>query len=306
MSRTVIFGGGGFIGSAIRAGMDGAVAPTRAEADLGDERSVRRVLKPGDRVINAAGYAAATDRSEDGRARLRRDNVESVEILAAECARVGVAQLIHISSVAAMGHREGFGLAEDATVEPRTPYGRSKRDAEARLATYADLVPITILRPTSVFGEGRRMAHLLCRIADLPLVPLPMGGRAMIPFTYVANVVAAVQLSVGCEATYGGTFIVGDERSYALRAIVEGLARGMGRNRLSVLPVPVALLRLAGRVEGRLRAGRAPVLDAVRIDTLTRSISYSIDAFRAATGYQPPVTMNEATRRIGAWYRGSR
>ena len=306
MSRIVVFGGGGFIGSAIRASMDAAVAPTRAEADLADAQSLRRLLRPGDRVINAAGYAIATDRSEDGRARLRRDNVDAVEVLAAECARVGAAQLIHISSVAAMGHRSGSNLDEKAMTEPRTPYGRSKRDAEARLAGYADRVPITILRPTSVFGEGRPLAHLLCRIAALPLVPLPMGGRALIPFTYVGNVVAAVHASIGREACHGRTFIVGDEGSYPLRAIVEGLGRGMGRRRLRVLPVPLTALRLASRAEARLRRGRAPTLDPVRIDTLTRSISYSIDAFRQATGYRPPVDLDEATSRIGRWYRNQR
>ena len=306
MTRIVVFGGGGFIGSTIRSRIAGAVAPSRAEADLGDERSVRGVLRPNDVVVNAAGYANATDRTEAGRARLRRDNVEAVEVLAAECIRAGAAQLIHISSVAAMGHRDGSELGETAMTEPRTPYGRSKRDAEIRLAAYGESVPITILRPTSVFGEGRPLARLLCRIADLPLVPLPLGGRAMIPFTYVANVAAAVRLCIGCEATYRRTFIVGDEHSYPLRAIVEGLATGMGRDRLRVLPVPLAVLRLAGRAEGGLRTGRAPVLDTVRIDTLTRSISYSIDSFRSATGYQPPVTMQAATRRMGAWYREAR
>jgi nucleoside-diphosphate-sugar epimerase len=303
VSRVVLFGGNGFIGSAIGAGIDGVVAPPRSEVDLVDDRSVRRFLRSGDLVINAAGYARATDRSSAGAERFRRENVRAVEVLADEAARAGVDQLIHISSVAAMGHREGSSLTEEMLAAPRSPYGVSKRDAEVALARHADDIPITILRPTSVFGEGRPLAVALCRIASLPLVPLPDGGRALVPFTYVDNVVAGVRLAIGCKACHGGTFIVGDERSYRLREIVEGLARGMGNAAFRALPVPAWVLRVAAGAERRVRVPeRAPLLDPTRIETLTRSISYSVGAFQGATGYRPPIGLDEATRRIGAWY----
>jgi nucleoside-diphosphate-sugar epimerase len=307
MSRVVLFGGSGFIGSAVRAGIDGIVAPPRSDVDLADGTSVRRFLRPGDVIVNAAGYARATDRSAAGGERLRRENVRAVEILADEAARASAAQLIHLSSVAAMGHREGTALTEQMLATPRSPYAVSKQDAEVALARRADDIAITILRPTSVFGEGRPLAVALCRIAGLPLVPLPGGGTALVPFTHVENVVAAVGLSIGCEACHGRTFIVGDERSYPVREIVEGLGHGMGRNRLRVLPVPAWSLRLAAAAERRVRgAGRAPLLDPTRIDTLTSSISYSVEAFQRATGYRPPVGLEEATRRIGTWYAGTR
>lgn len=300
----MLFGGRGFIGSAIRAGLADIVAPPRSEVDLADANSVAGFLRQGDRVINAAGYAVATDRSGAGRDRLRRDNVQAVAVLAEAAAQVGVERLLHLSSVAAMGHREGMALTEDDLVEPRSPYGRSKREAELILASYSDRVPITVLRPTSVFGEGRPLASLLCRIAGLPLVPLPDSGRALVPFTYVGNVVAASQLALNSETCIGGTYIVGDASSYPLRSIVEGLARGMGRWSVRVVSVRPAILQAAAAVERRIRpADRAPILDPIRIDTLTRSVSYSIAAFQAATGYTPPVTMPVATARIGAWYR---
>jgi len=303
VSRIVLFGGNGFIGSAIRAQIGGVVAPPRSEVDLVDDRSVRRFLRSGDLIINAAGYARATDRSSVGLERFRRENVRAVEVLADEAARTRVAQLIHISSVAAMGHREGESLTEEMLAAPRSAYGVSKRDAEVALARRADDVPITILRPTSVFGAGRPLAVALCRIASLPLVPLPDGGQALVPFTHVDNVVAGVRLAVGCTACHGGTFIVGDERSYRLREIVEGLALGMGRAAFRALPVPAWVLRLAAGAERRVRApGRAPLLGPTRIETLTCSISYSVGAFQRATGYRPPVALDEATRRIGVWY----
>jgi hypothetical protein len=44
----------------------------------------------------------------------------------------------------------------------------------------------------------------------------------------------------------------------------------------------------------------------VRIETLTSSISYSTRAFREATGFVPPFTMEVAMVRIAAWHRGER
>jgi len=302
MSRIVVFGGSGFLGSAIAAGIEGTVAPPRSQVDLTNANSVRDFLRAGDRVINAAGYASATDRSDAGRARLRRENVDAVRILADECVRANAGQLIHLSSVAAMGPKTGAGVSECEATEPRSPYAVSKRDAERVLGGISSL-PVTILRPTSVFGVGRPLATMLCRIAGLPVVPLPDGGRAMIPFTYVGNVAAAVRLAVGRESCFGRTFIVGDAQSYPLREIIEGLARGQGRGRVRVVPIPGAILRLAATAELRLRGERsAPLLDPSRIDTMTRSVSYSIKAFQAVSGYVPPISLEEATRQIGARY----
>lgn len=304
MRRVALFGGSGFIGASIRAEVEGAVAPSRTEVDLTDAAAVRKFLRLGDVIINATGYAAATDRSAAGADRLRRENVHAVEILADEAARAGASQLIHISSVAAMGHREGARLTEDMVVPPRSPYAASKRDAEAALAHRAERLPITILRPTSVFGEGRPLAVALCRVASKPFVPLPAGGRALIPFTYVRNVATAVRLAIANEACFGRTFIVGDETSYPLRDIVTGLAEGMGASSIRIVPVPAVVLHAASVAESIVRPGhRSPLLDRTRVDTLTRSVSYSIDAFQQATGFRPPVGMAQATGRIGAWYR---
>lgn len=309
VTRLVLFGGSGFVGSAIRRGLHSdVVAPTRSEVDLVDVDRVRRFLAPGDVVINATGYASATDRSPVGLARLRRDNVQAVEALATAASDSGVAQLIHISSVAAMGHQEGSMITEAEIVEPRSPYGASKRDAERILDTYKSRLPVTILRPTSVFGEGRGLAAALCRIAALPIVPLPEGGRALVPFTYVRNVAEAVRLATGCERCLGRTFIVGDEDSYTLRALVEALARGLGKPEVRTIPVPAGVLRVLGAIESYVmrQRERPPLLDQARINTLTKSISYSIAALRSATGYIPPVGLEEATQRIASWYARER
>lgn len=310
MTRVVLMGGGGFVGAALREGLAGhagreLVTPTRQAADLTDPTALARLLREGDVIVNAAGYAVATDRSAAGLVRFRRDNVEGPQTLAEVAIAVGVAHLVHLSSVAAMGHQGGVDLREDDLSVPRTPYGQSKRDGELVLAARMARLPITILRPTSVFGERRGLAAMLCRAAALPVVPLPGGGRATIPFSYIGNLVAAVDATIGVPATVGRTFIVGDATSYTLRDVLTGLADALGRRRIRTVPVPVRLLAAIGLGESavaRVR-GRSPLLDPVRIATLTTSISYSTAAFNEATGFEAPVDLETALGRIAAWYR---
>jgi UDP-glucose 4-epimerase len=307
-SRAVLFGGSGFIGSAIRArlGAD-VVAPPRKEVDLRDRDALHRAIPEGSVVINAAGWAAATDRSPGSLRRLRSDNVEGPLRLAEACVAAGASHLVHVSSVAAMGHTSGVDLTETSMVPPDSPYGRSKLAAERLLRDVTSGPPITILRPTSVFGEGRGLAMSLCRMASLPLVPLPNGGRALIPFTHVDNVAHAVALSIGNPRCFDRTLIVGDWSSYSLREIVEGLARAMGKSP-RLVPIPAATIRAAGRLESVLARARRrpPLLDSQRLRTLTESVSYSIRELQLATGYEPIVPFDEALERIGRWYRSGR
>ncbi len=306
MARVVLFGGRGFIGSSLARGLDrDVIAPTREEVDLVSADQVRSALRPGDMVINATGYAAATDVSPSGLARLRRDNVDAVRTLGAAASSAGVGRIIHLSSVAAMGHRTGSDLEESDLRPPRSPYGQSKLDGEVALAEAAVGVPLTIVRPTSVFGEGRGLAALLCRIAALPVIPMPAGGRALMPFSYVGNLVAAVDLMLECPETAGRTFIVGDESSYPLHTVLTTLARALGRSGERTMHVPLAVVRGLGRVETVIsrRIGRAPLLDPIRIETLTSPISYSTAAFRASTGFVPPHGLADSMDRIAAWYR---
>ena len=310
MTRLVLFGGHGFVGSAIRTGLpsEDLVAPTRNDVELADRSSVRAFLEPGDVVVNAAGYAAATDRTPNGLARFRRDNVEAVRCLADAAIECGVARLIHLSSVAAMGQRSGADLVEADMATPRSPYGQSKLDGELLLEARGDQLPITILRPTSIFGPGRGLAALLCRIAALPVVPLPAGGRAMIPFSHIDNLVGAVVATIGTPATAGRTFIVGDPSSYRLRDVLVGLGQRLGQPAPRTVSLPVSLLRAVGALEQRVAdlRGDGPLLDQVRMETLTVSISYSPAAFQAVTGFQPPVDLATALDDLTAWHRARR
>ena len=276
------------------------VAPARSEVYLAALPTITEFLLPGDLVINAAGYAESAARTPDDVARLESENVTSVANLVEAAATVGIGRLIHISSVAAMGRLTGAGLDEESAGPISRPMRSSKQRAEVLIEPLRARVPVTVLRPTSVFGEGRGLTKALCRVCLMPVVPLPGGGRALVPLTYVGNVVEAVAIAADSADPLNDTYIVGDDGSYPLKQIVATLGHHLGSNP-RVTPVPswaVSALVAASRAVGARRVA----LDDGRLATLTTSVSYSIRRFREATGYRPIHTIDDGLRTVARWY----
>lgn len=306
--RVVVIGAGGFVGSQLVNQFKRLyhLAPmTRPQVDLLDPKSLRSSLCSGDVVINAAGYANATDATDEGKRRFQAANVVGVRNLAQVASEVGVAHLVHISSVAAMGRWHQEGVTEEMQKPVASPYSASKLEGERVLAEFTGDLPITILRPTSVFGEGRGLARTLCSVISRRIVPLPAGGGAKIPFTYMGNVAHAVELCLANPQCFGKTFIISDEQSYHLREVVLALAKELGVE-AKIIPVPTWSAKVGVHLLERLATmrGSPPLLDRGRLDTMTNSVSYSIASFQRATGYQPPYSLQMAAKRIAAWYKG--
>ena len=303
--RVVLFGSTGFVGSHIAAALHGidVAAPEWPVVDITKPDSLRGVLQPEDVVVNAAGCANATDTTRQGRALFQAVNVDGVRNLAQAAVEAGATQLVHISTVAAMGRLQGEGIVEEMSGPITSPYAQSKRDGEHALADFQGDLAITILRPTLVFGEGRGLPVTLCTLVSKCYVPLPLGGAALIPFTYIGNVARAVELTLGNPRCFGRTFIVGDRRSYPLRDVVMEIGRAMGV-RVRVIPLPriVALAGVLALETAAAARGRAPLLDRFRLDTLTRSVSYSIGAFEDAVGFHQPYSFERAIDILVKWY----
>ena len=124
----------------------------------------------------------------------------------------------------------------------------------------------------------------------------------MIPFTYVKNVADAVALSIGNEAVMHATFIVGDAHSYSLREIVTELAHRLGSNP-RIVPIPTAAASMMVNLQRFVPSrGVRQLLDRARLDTLTTSVSYSIQKFQLATGYVPRYSLAEALVRLADWH----
>ena len=264
--------------------------------DIGPGTEWRAALDGIEAVVHLAGRAHVADEELAGAfAKFHDVNALGTQKLAVQAAAGGVKRFVLISSVKAAGEASGARpLTEQDRPAPRTPYGISKWEGEQALAEASKRMETVVLRPPLVYGPGVGANFLsLLRAVDGGL-PLPFGAvrnrRSLIARD---NLVDAIAVALTVLAAAGGTFYVSDGRALSTAGLIRALAEALDKP-ARLIPVPPVLLRLAARLMDYKDAAES-VLGSLEIDDT---------AFRAATGWAPPVTQDAAFRAVAEWYRG--
>jgi nucleoside-diphosphate-sugar epimerase len=193
----------------------------------------------------------------------------------------------------------------DSDLPPNDLYARSKREAEEVVRGIEEKrgFPVTILRPSAVYGErDRLMAPAIRDILELPIVPLFGRATNALPVVYAGNVAVATRLALEA-ARPATTYDVGLDHPLSQQDLMEWLALGLGiEPRFVHLPAP--LVRGTGEILARLGV-RTPGAKHLPINRLTRlALSdnpYPSLRIRADLGWDPPFEHRAALKRTGRW-----
>jgi len=129
----------------------GRATPPCVKGDIADTKAIRRALQGCDALVHSAAMVS-TDRNDADR--VYRTNVEGTRNAIGQAVELGLARVIHVSSVTAifdpkaerLDENSPPGTAEDA-------YGRSKVSCEHYVRSLQDRgAPIHITYPASVIG----------------------------------------------------------------------------------------------------------------------------------------------------------
>ncbi len=228
----------------------------------------------------------------------------SVELAKAGLAR-GVSRYVFVSSVAAVGFRDGEGLvAEGARCTPQTPYGRSKRAAElSLLALDGGDLRVAIVRPPTVYGPGDRGNFMaLVRSIDSRKFLVPGKGSNRMSFCHVENLCIALALCVERDDARG-IFHAADARPVTLRETATTIATAADR---PLLPIPFPMIAARAAARGLEAVGKVlniePPLTRIRLNTITSDWAFDTSKLEAL-GYRPPVDFLAGTRETIQWYR---
>jgi UDP-N-acetyl-alpha-D-quinovosamine dehydrogenase len=286
----VILGAGGFIGRALSARLaTGGVATralTRAETGTLGASSDWPALLDGARIVVhlATAPSPRLDQQRFG------DEIATAEALGRAARNCGLARVILMSSIRAMGEISGpQPFRADAAPNPRDDYGRAKCAIEAALGGAPGLA---ILRPPLVYGPGVIDSFLMLLKAVACGLPLPVASiRNRRAFIFIDNLLDVIEALLD-DAAPAGTYLMRDDDEVATPELVRRIARHLGRAP-RLLPCPPPLLRA-----GLALAGRAGIAAA-----LTGSLAIDDAATRARLGWRPRASLNDGLAATCRWFR---
>ncbi len=321
--RTVVTGGGGFLGSRIVSilvqegwpvtSFSRQVYPDlQAEGvrcvvgDVADATAVREALRESDVVFHVAGKLAPWGDYADFHAA----NVVGTRNVIEACRRNGVRKLVYTSTPSVVFGSRDLRLANEDTPFPKkflAHYPRTKAEAEQLVlaANGPDLATVA-LRPHAIWGPGDKL--LFPRLAKMQLcgtLRLIGSGDNVIDATFVdnaarAHVEAAKRLEFGA-APAGRAYFISQGDPRPVRMLVNDLLRAGGLSPVQKsTPFPVAYLagwffEAAYRLLG---IAAEPPVTRYSVLLLGRDHSFDISAARRDLGYNPTISIEEGMRRF--------
>ena len=320
--RSVVTGGAGFIGShlieeLVRRGSEVVCVErpgasrrwlrgldlTWVECGVQDEAALATALAGADVVFHLAGLTEARSARE-----FHTVNTEGTEhVLRAAARHNGHApHVILMSSLAAIGScQNGEPLGPDTAPRPLSAYGQSKLEAEVLMHGYADRVPGTIVRLTSVYGPRERGVLKFFKLVQRGIALGVGPWDRQVSMIYVKDVVQGL-LAVADRQVKGiRTYCLAHPETVSWRSFAAAVGAALHRHPLLVsLPVAAARIVALGAELCAALQGTAAVLNRGRVRELTQH-SWACDASRAVCelGFNPEFPIARGVPATAAWYR---
>lgn len=266
-----------------------------ASTAIGPSTDFSGIMDDIDVVVHlAARVHVLRDDAADPLAAFLAENVDATANLARQAARAGVRRFVYLSTVKVHGEGGAASYREEDPPEPADAYGRSKLEAEEKLAAIMSEtgLEVVVLRPPLVYGPGVKANFLqLLKLVSCG-VPLPLANvrnrRSMI---FLGNLVDAIVACARHPRAAGQTFLVSDGEDVSTPELIRRVAAAVDRSP-RLLPLEPSIIRFLGKITGRTSM----------FERLLGSLAVDSEKIRRELGWHPPFTMQDGLTSTANWY----
>jgi nucleoside-diphosphate-sugar epimerase len=274
-----------------------------AEGTVEDRDSVERAMDGVDAIIHSAGIVKARSEAEFYATNVK-GTANMIEGAAAVCAS-RLKRFVHVSSLEAAGpSRDGSPVPIDQEM-PVTRYGKSKLLAEKEVKKHVAKLPVTILRPTGIYGPRDVEMFEIFKSVKRGVLPITGDGESHVTLVYGPDAARACIHAIDADVPSGSVFFITDGGVYRQRAMMEEVERAFGKRALVRFGLPLGVIQTVSlfvEAYGKLR-GKPVMLTRDKAAGLTHKYwTASSDDAQKALGWKPSVRWDEGTKLTAKWY----
>jgi nucleoside-diphosphate-sugar epimerase len=224
------------------------------------------------------------------------------------CLRFGrnIKRFLYVSSQAAVGPSpDADPVTECSPYHPVTHYGKSKMMAELEVLKVHDRLPITIIRPSAVYGPRERDWLEYFKYIKQGIQPLMGFGKKLLSLIHSDDLVNGIVAAAESPRAEGEIYFLGSEATYSTEDIGDAVARVLNRRTLRVR-IPHVLVRAVGMLSGALArlSGRAALFNYQKaIDSLQSSWVCSVEKAKSHFEFRQCVPLEDGMLRTCLWYQ---
>ena len=270
---------------------------------INDPSALREAVRSVNTIYHVAGAIKAAHRAD-----YFRINQAGTRIVLESVAEnnPGLGRFVHVSSLAAAGPSSGNrGLTEVENPNPISWYGESKLKSEEEALRFKDLFPVTIIRPSAIYGPRDRETLIFFKMIQKGFLLTPGRLARRFSLIHVSDLVDALMKAGEQESGSGEIFFVSRFESFGWDDVGRAIAQEFGKKyRRIALP---RWLALAAGIAGDFwshTTGQAAIISSQKVRELLEP-SWLCDSSKAkaALGFSPRINLEDGIRQTANWYR---
>jgi len=277
-----------------------------AEIILDSVTNRERMIEICDGIDWVFHLAAAQHEANVPNQHFRDVNIHGTENLLEGSKKARVKRFIHGSTIGVYGTALDGDIDENSPLKPNNIYGITKLEGERLVESYADKLPIVIIRISETYGPGDRRLLKLFKAVKKNMFFVIGHGKNLHHLVYIDDLIAGLLLAVSSEAAVGKIYLFAGKDPLTTVDMVQEIARHFG-TKIPKFHAPLLLfLALALIIEGIFRPlGIQPPLHRRRMDFFRKSFYFSLNHAYKTLGFKPMTGFAEGVKKTADWYENS-
>jgi dihydroflavonol-4-reductase len=271
---------------------------------LSDAAALREAVADANYIFHVAGVV----KSPTYAGFLEGNVAPTQNLLEAALGAPDLRRVVVVSSLAAAGPNEkGKPRTETDAPAPVSDYGRSKVAQEALAQAYMSQLPITIVRPPSVYGERDTEVLLFFQTIERGIFPSAgVFAEQTLSMVHVADLVRGMVQAAESETALGQTyFLSSDPAEYTWSHIAALIGKNLNKRYIRLRLPHIAIWGVAGIADFfALFTKKTPTLNRKKVAEIVQP-SWACISRKAAQdfGYHPTVPLDRGIAFAIGWYQ---